>query len=294
MLNRLHRLVPEGMLADAAWLTAAGYSSSLRSRYVASGWLDSVAWGLFRRPLYRPGFDESTTPLRWQQVVISLQSVMERPVAVGGRTALEIAGFAHYASSAGPGEVHLYGDEAAPGWLGKLPIKTPFVFHNGKKLFRAEAISDAIHRFRSVIAEDGSPSLARTCGSLTWTYAGAGEWPVILSTPERAILELLDEVPQKETFHQADMLMDGLVGLSPQRMSRLLRECRSVKVKRLFLWFADRHRHAWRDRLDRNGIDLGSGKRMLVRGGKLDSRYLITVPEDLDAGGCGVSSSEIV
>ncbi len=43
-------------------------------------------------------------------------------------------------------------------------------------------------------------------------------------------------------------------------MSRLLRECRSVKVKRLFLWFADRHRHAWRDRLDRNGIDLGSGQ----------------------------------
>ena len=54
--------------------------------------------------------------------------------------------------------------------------------------------------------------LARTCGSRTWTHAGAGEWPVILSTPERAILELLDEVPQKETFHQADMLMDGLVG----------------------------------------------------------------------------------
>ena len=31
------------------------------------------------------------------------------------------------------------------------------------------------------------------------------------------------------------LLMEGLVGLSPKRTSRLLGECRSVKVKRLFL-----------------------------------------------------------
>ena len=81
------------------------------------------------------------------------------------------------------------------------------------------------------------------------------------------------------------MLMEGLAGLSPKRTSRLLRECRSVKVKRLFLWFAERHGHPWFERLDRDGIDLGTGKRMLVRGGKLDPKYRITVPEDLDAGG---------
>ena len=108
---------------------------------------------------------------------------------------------------------------------------------------------------------------------------------MVLSTPERAILELLDEVPQKETFHQADMLMDGLVNLSPQRMTLLLQECRSVKVKRLFLWFAERHRHAWFKHLDSKKVDLGSGKRMLVRGGRLDPKYLITVPGNLDAGG---------
>ena len=39
------------------------------------------------------------------------------------------------------------------------------------------------------------------------------------------------------------------------------------------------------ERPDRNGIDLGKGKRMLVRGGKLDPKYQITVPEDLDTGG---------
>jgi hypothetical protein len=53
--------------------------------------------------------------------------------------------------------------------------------------------------------------------------------------------------------------------------------------KRLFFWFAERHNHTWLKQIDRNAISLGSGKRMLVKGGKLDPKYLITVPEDLGA-----------
>ena len=56
---------------------------------------------------------------------------------------------------------------------------------------------------------------------------------------------------------------------------------RSVKTKRLFLWFAERHQHAWLIALDRSKIDLGTGKRMLVHGGRLDRKFLITVPESL-------------
>ena len=285
MLNRLHRLLPEGLVADAAWFTRMGYPSSLRSRYLASGWLQPVARGVFRRPLHKPGLEETAAPLRWQHIVISMQMVLEHPVAVGGRTALELHGFAHYLSSEGPREVHLYGDERAPGWLGKLPIVTPFVFHNARKLFRAEPIAAGLEGLKSAMAVDGPSHQAQIHGSLTWRHFGDGDWPIVLSTPERAVLELLDELPGGETFHQVDMLMEGLVGLSPKRTSRLLGECRSVKVKRLFLWFAERHGHPWLERLDRDGIDLGKGKRMLVRGGKLDPKYQITVPEDLDAGG---------
>jgi hypothetical protein len=96
---------------------------------------------------------------------------------------------------------------------------------------------------------------------------------------------LLDEVPERETFHQADVLVDGLRNLSPRRVQTLLVACRSVKVKRLFLWFAERHQHAWLKKVGRKDIDLGRGKRMLVRGGKLDLTYNITVPESIDAGG---------
>ena len=80
-----------------------------------------------------------------------------------------------------------------------------------------------------------------------------------------------------------DKLAEGLVSLSPNRLTKLLTDCKSIKVKRLFFFFADRHKPTWRKRLDPKEFDLGTGDRMLVRGGKLDPVYRITVPGDLDA-----------
>ena len=257
-----------------------GYPSPLRSRYVASGWLEPVTRGVFRRPLHIPG-GAGTAPLRWQHVVASLQLVLERGIVVGGRTALEQQGFAHYASSGPPGEVHLYGDAGAPGWLGKLPLATVFVLHNAHRLFPDEPIGEGVGRFRAALADGALDTLY---GSLTWGRLGEVEWPIVLSTPERAVLELLDELPDRETFHQADALMDGLGNLSPRRVDALLRACRSVKVRRLFLWFAERAGHGWLDHVDREAVELGRGKRLVVRGGKLDARYGITVPEDMHGG----------
>ena len=94
--------------------------------------------------------------------------------------------------------------------------------------------------------------------------------------------ELLDEVPARETFHQADKLMESLRTLSPRRLQQLLEECSNIKVKRLFLWFARRHRFLWLPQLNPERIDLGSGKRMLVRRGTLDATYKITVPGDMN------------
>ncbi|RYZ14020.1 MAG: hypothetical protein EON61_05215 [Alphaproteobacteria bacterium] len=110
---------------------------------------------------------------------------------------------------------------------------------------------------------------------------GQWNWPLTYSTPERVILELLDELPDRETFHQVDMLVEGLSSLSPRRLQHLLKLCTSVKVKRLF-FFADRHQHAWLKHINKDAIELGSGNRVLVKGGRLDKRYRITAPGDLD------------
>lgn len=251
-LNRLQQELPEGLLADAAWMEANGYSSALRSQYVRAGWLDSPARRVYRR---------SRTPLTWQQAVISLQTLLDLPLAVGGRTALEQLGYAHYLS-AEMQEVHLYGPKRVPTWLGDLPLDVKFHWHNSLRLFPGDAAAPP----------EPSPVMFSAAGM---------HLPIRYSSKERAVLELLDELPERESFHQVDALMEGLSDLSPRRLQTLLEACASVKVKRLFLFFADRHRHAWRSRLDVSRVDLGSGKRVLVKGGKLDPTYHITVPSDL-------------
>jgi hypothetical protein len=267
-LNQLERALPEGLLVDAAWMEDKGYYGSLRKKYLAAGWLEQPARGVYRR---RRG------ELTWEQVVMSLQTLMRFSVTVGGRTALELQGFAHYLSHARH-EVHLYGDRPLPGWMNKLPIDATFAFHSRKKLFPGPGVHLPAFSLAERKPVDTETTLAGALRVLTW---GQWKWPLVVSTPERAVLEMLDELPGHESFHQVDALMDGLATLSPRRLQELLSQCRSIKVKRLFFFFADRHNHRWLQSIDRDEIDLGKGKRMLVKGGTLDAKYQITVPEDL-------------
>ncbi len=266
-LNQLEHELPEGLLVDAAWLEAHGYYRSLRKKYVDLGRLEQPAYRVYRKP---------RGPLTWEQAVIALQTLLAIPVVVGGRTALERQGFGHYVSAKAR-EIHLYGAAPPPAWLFKLPLAERFVFHGTARLFPDDPPARGLARL-----EPGADTYALPDDAVRWPW-GQWEWPLTLSSPERAILELLDELPDQESFHQADKLMEGLATLRPRKLQTLLERCHSIKVKRLFLFFADRHGHAWLTRLDRSRIDLGKGKRMLARGGKLDSAYQITVPEDLDA-----------
>lgn len=271
-INQLEKQLPEGLVVDSAWLSAHGFATNLRSHYVATGRLEQPARRVYRRPYGK---------LSWQQVVISLQTLLLRnPLTVGGRTALELQGYAHFLSQTQK-EVHLYGPKPPPTWLSKLPLQVRFHYHNDRKLFRNEPVHFGTTSLAWDVAKN-QISVAGAEASFTVEPWGQWDWPLALSTPERAVLELLDELPDRETFHQVDMLFEGLGGLRPRRLQKLLGDCKSVKVKRLFFFFADRHKHAWLKHLDRNSFDLGKGKRMLVKGGKYDPVHQITVPEDLN------------
>lgn len=278
LLHRLEKSLPEGLVVDAAWLEELGISSNLRAYYVKRGWLEMITRSVYRR--------QPRGKLNWQQVVISLQTVLSKtqpPFIVGGRTSLELQGFAHYLSLKTT-NIHLYGPEKLPTWLNKLNLPQRFIYHNSKTLFHNEPITVGLGSLAWNIADGTVRNLNRFQGeSLTTLEWGQWDWPLTLSKPERAYLEMLDELPQRESFHQADMIMQSAANFSPRRLQKLLVDCDSVKVKRLFFFFADRHKHAWLKHLDKTTIDLGKGKRSLVRGGKLDPVYLITVPEDIDA-----------
>ena len=248
--------LPQGFLADAAWLTAREIDRKSILDYERRGWLERVARSLYRRP------SESHAPPDWKTVILSMQRVMGYDVHVGGRTALDLQGFEHYLRLGGEPLVHLYGEP--PAWLKRLPDAGRYRTHTrvlfGDNPVGVQDLSVASGEARSL----GAP----------W------DWPMIVSAPERAILELLDEVPAEETFHMADVLFEGLTSARPRLLDKTLKACRSKKVKRLFFVFADRHAHAWRKYVDPKDYDLGSGPRALTDGGRLHPLYEITVPPD--------------
>lgn len=254
--------LPYGLIASRSWLTSQGVERHTIDNWLKSGQLVSVARGVFKRP---------ESDLTWQVVVSSLQHMGLR-LAPGGLTALAMHGMTHYLSPLEPSKVHLYGEDQLPAWVNRLSIQTTFIRHMG--LMKTTG--------------DLDKSLAPTWNAELVPY-GTGRHQMQISSPELAILEALLNVPSHLSFEHADQLMQGMPTLSPQRLTRTLEGSKNVKVKRLFLWLAERNHSPWLKRIDQQkfsieGGQLGSGKRVIAKGGKLDRKYLITVPSEMLVG----------
>ena len=209
--------------------------------------------------------------LQWEGVIRSMQIGEGIPLHVGGRFALSLAGHEHYLRLGDAGTITLYGATRPPGWLGKLSLKQRFEFQ-GKGGFDLPPLSFTAEMPKEMLSEHG----------LVWHQVAPSNEALVCSTPERAILELCDSVVDASLVYEVDALMQAMTTLRPQRVGLMLRRCRSIKAKRLFLALANRHRHAWLPHVSLDGVDLGKGNRSLVPGGRLDPAYQITLPGDLD------------
>lgn len=256
LLSQLQQALPEGIAVPSAWLLAHGISPQLVRKYVAGGWLVPLARGVYARP---------ASPVGWQGVLMGLQRLAQRPVHVGGLSALNLQNLAHYLPLGGETFIHLWSDAKparVPAWVTEIELPQELVFHGGQ-LFE--------------------PELEREGLAVTTTQVR--DWTITVSAPERAMMEVLSLVDETSgSFIHAAELFEGLPALRPSIVQRLLLGCRNIKVKRLFMFLATRQGEPWSRQLDDTLIDLGSGKRVVTRGGRLDARYLITVPESLIAG----------
>ena len=178
-------------------------------------------------------------------------------------TALALHGHSHYLPLGGKASVWVYGMDI-PNWLRKLPLNADLETRN-VSLFAGPDFGLSIQNLEPSVSESAA---------LPW------DWKLVMSSPERAILEALDELPDQASFHNVDMVFEGLTTLRPKVLSALLHSCRKIKTTRLFFVFADRHDHPWRKRLDPNDFKLGTGDRAMVKGGKIHPRYRIMVPEE--------------
>ncbi len=241
---------PTGTVKTSQQLAEIGVGKGLALEYVKQGWLQSVGRGA-----YAKGQDQVT----WLGGLYALQDDAQGHFHAGGRTALELLGYGHYASAkARPFFVFGPAKSRLPAWFSNHQWEAPLVFC--------------------------ATVLVPATTTSSFTEFGAPGFFVRVSTPERAILEMLHHVPTRVGFDEARELMTGLSTLRPSALQSLLEACNSIKVKRLFLYLAKVAGHKWFTALNQDLLDLGKGKRMIIKGGHLDKEYGITVPAVLGNG----------
>lgn len=249
-LNQLLSDWSAGQVYTTTFLRNKGYSDQQLKNYLVAGWLERVGVGAYKKP---------SDTVEWSAGLLALQKQLELPIHVGGRSALDLLGRGQYLQL-GKTTIALYGPSKTYlptwfkrySWSANITYQQSNLFEESRELF-------------------GSRELGYTAKEL-------GKHEVVISSAERAILEYLDTLPSQGTYQEALELMENLPSLRPQVLQKLLETCKSLKVKRLFFHFAEKVNHQWLNKLQASKVNLGSGKRVIFKGGRLDLKYLITVP----------------
>lgn len=207
----------------SAQLAGMGISANLAVHYARAGWLKRLARGVYCRPGEALSLHPSLVLLQHQ--VAGLH--------VGGKTALEWYGIRQYVPQ--QAVLHLYGWVTArlPDWFVQ---HFPGEYHR-KRLFNEKPEQmPAVGRFEN---RDGAP---------------------LVSTPERALLELLDEVGVRQPLQEAREIAEGTYSLRAEVLMDLLKRCTSVKTVRLCLRLGRELSLPWAGKLDAAALPRGSAR----------------------------------
>ena len=246
-LNHLLSTTPAGVVLTSSWLNERGYSQALQKQYRKSQWYRSIGTGA----LIREG-DE----VDYLGGIYALQMQLGMAIHPGAKTALALQGRAHYLSF----------NEQRATLFGPLDEKLP-KWYNG-------------YDWGVEINAKSSDFLPRDLGLVDLNHKS---FQIKVSSPARAVMECLYLAPDHQPLLEVYELMEGLNNLRPASVQKLLENCTSIKVKRLFLYMAEKAGHDWFSFLRTEKISLGSGKRMIVSGGSLNVKYQITIPRELQS-----------
>lgn len=246
-LNQLLNSWPDPVVKTMPHLLQQGFSRDLISCYLKSHWIEPVGSGAYIRP---------NVKVSWVGGLVALQKQLRLNIHAGGVSALALSGNAQYITR-GKFTVHLFGTPKSklPAWFKKYDwgVNIQFCTTN---LFKKNNFGLIDFKENNVVVK--------------------------IASKERAILEVLYHVPQEQSFSHASELFENLTTLRPALVQKLLEDCQSIKVKRLFLYFAQKNNYSWFKRINLKKINIGQGKRVIEKNGKLDSQFLITVPKTFD------------
>ena len=244
-INQLLQKQPPGGLFFSEWMYKNGISYELQRRYRETQWLTSIGTGVMIRTKGEPTIFSAVSSLNKRQ---------NKHFHIGAMTALELQGSAHYLPM-GKQTVVVFApkNEILPKWL--------------------------LNRDWSVILRFfTTQNFSENLGIMENEENG---FPLLLSSRERAFMECLHLAPEYYNLTDLYYVMEALNTLRPNLVQQLLIDCKSIKVKRLFLYMAEKAEHAWFKYLDLKQISLGSGKRVIAKNGVYNAKYQITLPKDL-------------
>ena len=190
--------------------------------------------------------------LNWQSALFTVQKELQLSFHVAGQTALEMQGSGHFVKIGKKAPVYIVKREKArvPIWL--KTNNWGVVFH-----FKTSSLF---------------PS------DLGLIKYNRSKFRFILSSRERAIMEMINQLNLQDSFETLERYFEGLLNLRDSLVQKLLENCSSIKVKRVFLYMADKLELPLIKHLHIRRIQLGLGKRVVSKNGKLDKTYNITVP----------------
>ena len=247
IINNLLINWPKNTVAVYAWLDRQGVYRQLAGTYVKGGWIERIGQGAFKR---------AGESIDWSGGLYTLKTQSGMSVHPAGKTALQLQGNAHYLpANLKQAKIVLFGskNEKLPEWF---------------KTSKCEVV------LRYVMT-----GLFGKNTGMGLTAYNSGNYEIKISSPERAAMELCYDVPIRESFDELDQIMSGLATLRPRMVQELLEKCGSVKTKRLFMYLAEKHNHAWVKKLNLERVNFGTGKRSLCHNGCYDSKYKIVVPK---------------
>ncbi len=245
-LNQLLTSQPAGVVLQSFWLKEQGYSLELQKRYRKSNWFESMGSGAMKR---------AGDQVNYEGGLYALQKQSNMTVHIGGKTALSLHGLSHYLELSQE-HVTVFGGrtEALPSWFKKYKWGVQVNYY--KTSFLPPEAGLVEKEFKNFVMK--------------------------ISGPARAMLECLYLVPLKQDLVECFHLMEGLNNLRAAVVQQLLENCESVKVKRLFLYLAQKVDHVWFRKLEVDKVDLGKGKRSIVKKGVYNPTYSITVSKELE------------
>lgn len=107
------------------------------------------------------------------------------------------------------------------------------------------------------------------------------DWDLLVSAPEQAFMECLFLAPRHYGYMDLFYIMEQLTTLRPDIVQHLLHTTKHYRLKRVFLYMAEKAGHYWFDELDLSDVDLGTHKLQLVKSGVYINKYRMTIPQEL-------------